>query len=602
MPTRLLLFQSILLAVVLTWPAALHPTAAAVGSPNGDGLKHVWNLWWMRHELLEGTWGLRTTLINYPNGIDLYPIEFANGLLSAWLPLPPILVANLLAMLHVTLIGVCTGWLGWLVTGERRGMFAAGAAAQGSAFTAFTLHAGVGELRQAWWIPLGLALAVRARRDLARADFARLGLVVALATLACFYHGFFLATAVGVFALATARPERKLWFGWLGAAGLGLAIVVPTVKLFSSTYGKAEAESKGSFLAWMTAELPKDSFPVASLHLPELLTPDGTVAAAVGVPFEAYLGGRYIGVLGLLLAGLGVFAMGRRAIPWVAIALAGVVLAMGNLTWWGGEGGTPLLMPLAPVNRALEYFAQPLNFPVRYLSITSVALAVLVAAAAARFRWSLLALPLVLVDVQVNDPVAFPRSTLTLEGVADVVAPEGAVAEITWALKGRAAGEDRAPVALFDGADRGRSIAAQIHLDRAFETVPIERVDHWSTDGIDWIGANAVARVARGSAVPEDEIRVHLALLWRRGFRSVLVTHDCVSPGDLAAVARLDALLGKRIEGDCLSLWPLTEPPPLADPEAAERAYRVSSSDLGGAVRGPPVTRPTDQVHKGGAP
>lgn len=601
MPTRLLLFPSLLLAVVLTWPAALHPASAAIGSPNGDGLKHVWNLWWMHHELLAGTWGLRTTLINFPTGIDLYPIEIANGLLTAWLPLPPVLVANLLAILHVVLIGVCTGWLGWLVTGERRGALAAGAAAQASAFTAFTLHAGVGELRQAWWIPLGLAFAVRARRDLVPADFLRLGLVVAGATLACFYHGFFLATAVGVYALATARLQRRLWAGWLGAAAVGLLIVVPTIKLFSSTYGKGDHAPTEGFFAWMAGGLPTDSFAVTSLRLLELITPDGTLAPSPQVPFEAYLGGRYLGAVALALAAVGAWSLGRRALPWLAIAVVGVVLAMGNLTWWGGEGGTALLMPLAVVNRALSYFAQPLNFPVRYLSITTVALAVLVGAST-RYRWALFLLPLALVDVLVNDRVNFPRSSFALHGVADVAAPEGAVAEITWVLKAAAVSGDRVPVALFDAEDRSRSIAAQIHLDRAFQTVPIERVDHWTTDGIDWVAANAVARVAQGREVPREELDRHLALLWRRGFRSVLITHDCVGEGNLAAVARLNAVLGERREGDCLSLWPLAEPPPLADPEAAERAYTVIPSNLDGGIAGPPVNHEVGAPHKGGAP
>ena len=601
MPTRLLLIQSLLLAIFFTWPAALHPASAALGSPNGDGLKHVWNLWWMHRELWSGPWGLRTTLINYPAGIDLYPIEVANGLLTAWLPIPPVLAANLLAVLHVFLVGLCTGWLGWLVTGERRGALAAAAVAQGSAFTAFTMHAGIGELRQAWWVPFGLACAVCAHRDRRARDFVRVGLVVAASTLACFYHGFFLATAVGVFAVVEARLQRRLWLGWAGAAALSLLVVVPTITLFASTYGAAATAPSEGFWAWMSDGFPKDSYPVTSLRFLELFTPDATPSGDSLAPFEAYLGGRYFGVLALVLGVVGAWALGRGALPWLGIAAVGVTLALGNLTYWGGEGGTPLLMPLSPMNRALSYFAEPLNFPVRYLSITTTALAVLVAAST-RFRWAWYAMPLVLADVLVNDRVTFPRSTFRLEGVADVEAPPGAVAELSWVLKTGASSQGRVPGVLFDSEDRARSISAQLHLDRPMETIPIERVDGWATDGIDWVAANGLARVVQGAEVERDELETHLALLWRRGFRSVLLTHDCLGRGDLAAIARIDEVLGDHKEGDCLSLWTLAEPGPLAGAEAIEAAYAARLAAGPATSTGPPVNDPEGATRVGTGP
>jgi hypothetical protein len=601
-PTRVLLLQSLLLAIVFTWPAALHPASVALGSSNGDGLKHVWNLWWMHRELWSGTWGLRTTLINFPAGIDLYPIEVSNGLLTAWLPLPPVLAANLLAMLHVALVGVCTGWLGWLVLEQRRGALAAGAIAQASAFTAFTLHAGVGELRQAWWVPLGLAFAVRAARESRLREFGQLGIIVAGATLACFYHGFFLATAVAVFAIAGSGLRLPLWRGWALAAGIVLAIVVPTMKVFSSTYGPASERPTVGFIAWMAAGLPKERHAVTSLTLLELVTPDGRLIGDPSVPFEAYLGGRYLGLLGLVLAAAGVYALRKRALPWLAIALVGVVLAFGNLTWWGGEGGIPLVMPMAVVNRALAYFAQPLNFPVRYLVITTTALAVL-GGAATRYWWAALLAPLAIADVLVNDRVNFPRSTFHLQGADDVEAPAGAVAEITWMLKADPVAEGKVPLTLFDAGDRARSIVAQIYLDRPFETIPIERVDRWATDGIDWMAANAVARAARGTFLPRATMEDHLARLWRRGFRSVLITHDCVGRGDSGAIHRLDVILGEHVEGACLTLWPLRKPPLGAAPDAdADAAYDAAVRGLPSSVSGAPVQDAGDPTRVGTGP
>ncbi len=564
MPTRGVLLQSLLLAVLVTWPALLDPAGAVLGSPSGDALKHVWNLWWMHAELTEGDWGLHTSFVNYPTGIDLYPIEFANGLLTAWTPLPPVLAANVLAYVHVVLIGVCTGWLGWLVARRPASAFVAGALAQGGAFTAFTLHVGVGELRQAWWVPLGLGFAIRARDLLRPKDFVALGIVLGAATLACFYHGFFLATAVAVYALSTLARDRRLWLGWAVAVVLGLGMVLPTVKLFASTYGTATRPDV-SFFEWMRGPLPTASSLVDSLDLPEIVQPDLTLVSDPSGHFEAYLGGRYLGVIALILAGIGVASAPRRAWPWVAIALAGVVLALGNTLWWGGAQVEPTIyLPLAVINKALAWVAEPLNFPVRYLAITSTALAVL-GGLAARWRWTLLLVPLVLVDVAWNDPVPFPRATFTLDGAPDLVAPPGAVADMTWATRADTIAENQDPLTLFDQTMRKQDIAAQIYLNRPMQTVAIERVDHWAYDGIYWTAASPLARALAGTPVEPSYLKAGMFLLHERGFASVLLSHACDGEQDGRAVRMITEVLGPPVSGACADLWALPTGPPPAD-------------------------------------
>ena len=69
-----------LLAVLLTWPMIKYPSFAALGSKNADGMKHLWTLWWMRASIWDyGDFPFTTDLINYPVGMDLYPIEPLNG-------------------------------------------------------------------------------------------------------------------------------------------------------------------------------------------------------------------------------------------------------------------------------------------------------------------------------------------------------------------------------------------------------------------------------------------------------------------------------------------------------------------------------------------
>lgn len=560
MRPALLILQSLVSAVVLTWPAVLHPWTNALGSPKGDAVKHVWNLWWMRRELLDGPWGLHTTLVNYPNGMELYPIEITNGVLAAWLPLPPVLASNLLALLHVTLIGVCTGWLGFRVSRTARGGHVAAALGQGSAFTAFTMHAGVGELRQAWWIPLGLALAVRARESLHPRAFAWLGLCMATATLACFYHGFFLATSVAIYAVLTFRPRRDLVVGWGVGAAVCLALVVPLVRLFSANYESGSTETELGLVEWMMRGPAQDSFPVTSLQPEELFRFDGTFGTSYTDRFEAYLGGRYLGVGSVVLAGLGLAAARRPAWPWVGIAVVGIVLAFGNALWWGGAVIEPrVALPLAWINQALAWGAEPLNFPVRYLAITGTAVAVL-GALASRWRVTPWLVPLVLLEIAWGDPVPFPRSTFTLEGRDDLDAPEGGVLELTWASRTDALNASQSPVTLFDAPIRSRSVAAQIYLDRPFQSIGIERVDHWAHDGIDWSAALPLSRAMAGTQISASARRGSAALMWERGFRSVWVSHPCTGERDLRADQFLTEALGPPVQGRCGDLWTIPDP------------------------------------------
>ena len=83
--------------VVLTWPTVIHPGTAALGSPKADGMKHLWTLWWMRASVWrEGAFPFNTTLVNFPKGMDLYPIEPLNGLVAIGAPF-----IDILSLIHI---------------------------------------------------------------------------------------------------------------------------------------------------------------------------------------------------------------------------------------------------------------------------------------------------------------------------------------------------------------------------------------------------------------------------------------------------------------------------------------------------------------------
>jgi hypothetical protein len=570
------------LSLALTWPAPARFWYEAVGSVEGDGVKHLWTLWWMRAEALGGEWGLRTTLINHPVGLELWPIEPLNGLLSLLLfPLGPVALSNALAVLHLFLLGLCAGWLGRLVSERPLGTFAAGALAQGSAFAAFTLHVGVGELRQVWWIPLGLACLVKARTTLDWRWFLALALSLAGATLSCFYHGFFLATAVSLYALATLRPWPRLLLGYACAALLAVALVVPVIRTFSATYAPTEHRAADSFSSWMTMKYDLETYKGAALDPVELLTPRDPEGADRQT--ATYTGGRYLGWITLVLGVIGLVAAPRKAAPWLVVGAGGLVLSLGTVLWWDGAlvagSGGRVVLPLATLNRALAWFAEPMNFPARFVVVPTMALAVL-GALAARWPWALLLVPAALVEIAWGDMVPWPRATIrlpTIDAAAIEAAnlPDGAYADLTAFTRSASPGSDNIGQSLLSRLDpesRTRAIAAQLVLDRASSTIPVERVDHWGPEGLYWTSALPLSTALGGGSVDDEGLRVSAFLLADAGYTAVLVTHGCQN-GPPATAAALDRVLGKRIQAVCATVWPV---PPITSPPADAEAWRTA--------------------------
>ncbi|MCK6514516.1 hypothetical protein L6R46_05620 [Myxococcota bacterium] len=430
---------SALLSVALTWPLALTLSTESIGSPHGDGLKHLWTLWWIRAEVMaKGAIPFQTQLVNYPEGMALYPIEPLNGLLVVLLaPLSVVTVSNLAALANLTLIGVCGALLGRRVSGEPLGGLAAGVMLQTSAVALFTLHVGVGELQHLWWLPLGLLAWLNHKETQSFKSAVWLGLSLGLAALSCFYHGFFLGFSVAVLSLFTLPLRGSLpgvLLRYAVAAGLGLALVLPVMRTFSSSYGEDERPSVG-LLAYITQEHGQPVTDPSSARLDplDLVSPRRDERATASPERMGYGGGRYLGLPALALGLLALWRSPRQAMLWVVLALLGALLAMGSYLVVNGEvvelaGGSRVRLPFFFLNRALGYVAEPLNFPVRALAITMTALAVC-AALVARAGSPRLALGLAVLaglDVQINQltpwpmqrfaPTAFPGLTALAEG------------------------------------------------------------------------------------------------------------------------------------------------------------------------------------------
>ncbi len=578
-----IVLQSAALAVLLAWPDTLAPATHAIGADAGDIAKHVWNLWWARAEVAGGAPGLTTTLVNWPAGMRLYPIEPFSELLALIVPLRPVLLANVLAVLNLFLTGLAAGWLGHLVTGTRPGALSTAALVQGSSFMAFTLHVGVGELRQLWWIPLGLACLVRAQLATSMRWFAALGLCLAASTLSCFYHGFFLATAVSLYALATL--QRRHLTGYVLAAGLALLLTVPLVRTFADSYGAPE--DRGSLWSWLSAPFAVDPYAGTSLDLADTLRSRSGERATAEHSVYAYTGGRYLGIvaIGLALAG----ALDRRARPWVVIALGATVLAMGNVVWWRGEiVSSGFTLPLLWLNRLLGWAAEPLNFPARFVAATCVAIGVLGGLTVSRWRLAAWLVPVALIDIGANDLVPWPRKTTGL-AVATTEAPPGAIADLSVMLEGHGRKpnfytKEGALVASWLTTEiRTRAIVMQMALGRPVQTVPIARQEMWALDGLLWTAALPLSEALVAHTVTETELRASWFLLRDRGFGSIVLTHACGAAPDPQARQLLDWRLGAGVKTACFTLWTVPDIVATAEEKAewrAEQSRRVATLPL----------------------
>jgi len=549
-----LVVQSVALAAISLWPALRAPNTVAVGSGESDTIKHLWTLWWMEHQLRAGD-GMHTTLVNFPEGMTLFPIEPLNGLLALAIPGGAVFTSNVLAALHLVLTGLAAGWLGKLVSGTERGALAAAALLQGSAFMAFTLHVGVGELRQVWWLPLGLGVLWQAHHSRRPAWFLALAGVLAACVLSCFYHGLFLAVSVATWALCTLRWSGRLWLGYALAAVLSVAVVVPVVGSFAGTFGSGSPQDvvgpRGEVLLDYRAE---------AAHLDDLVrwkAPDPEPEAR---QIRAYAGGRYLGLLGLALAVAGLVASPRRALPWVAVGGVGTVLALGSLLWWGDErvlvGGHAIQLPLARLNQLLVEHAEPINFPARFLGVTAVALAVL-GALAMRWPWLGLLVPAALADVAMHDLAVWPRATLVLPDMAGLddstLREAGVVGPIA----------DLALAAESNEETRTLAVAAQLAGGFPTQGVPLERLDSWAPEGTAWLRARPVAALGNlarpGVRAPTDaELSADLDALRGRGFGGVMLTHRDARP-DPTTDARLTAACGAPVRAAHATVWSLSE-------------------------------------------
>jgi hypothetical protein len=157
-----------LLAVVWSWPLALHIGTHLPGGGPGDNIDFLWNFWWMRTALSSGASFFHTPYLFAPWGVDLtlHTHDAAPAFIGATLlrGLSIVSAQDWMILLALVLNGY-GGWLlTWRVTGDHGAALVAGIVFGGSPYVAAHLN-GHFDLINVWTLALFAAAAVEMVRS-----------------------------------------------------------------------------------------------------------------------------------------------------------------------------------------------------------------------------------------------------------------------------------------------------------------------------------------------------------------------------------------------------------------------------------------------------
>ncbi len=401
-------------AAVLTAPA--WGRGELIGHPDVDVWNHVWGLWWWAETLSSGALPWRTALLSTPHGGVLWfadplgalaalPVTLLFGPAAAW---------NLLLITRIAWAGFHARRFAGLLGTQGPHTIVAGVAFATSPYVLCELYNGISEVCATGWVPLVLAQWLIAVRTRSWRAWSLAGLCLGGATWATPYYG--AALILGLL------PATVLA---LGRSALSWRMAVPGIVL-------AGLLSGGAVLTWRAALVAKEAViqreegseqAIArhnAVDIREPLMPGDFQS----VNFEEEYGGEkfrhtlYLRWSLLLLLAAAVWRQPRATLPWLALAVWGLLLGLGDRLFLAG--GYPLgergpLLPFGLLTRLVPDIA--ITHPAR-LAVTAHAIVAALAAEGLRVygRRGLVVLPLV-----IGETLGFSRAVWPLPGAPAAV-------------------------------------------------------------------------------------------------------------------------------------------------------------------------------------
>jgi len=403
----LILLAYLGLALGMTWPLLVGPnpdvlfsrqeTASAGSGPvsgflgaqihthlpgdSADTLVHYWNGWWVKQALTAGQSPFHTPYLRHPTGLSLVYHNFAWGSIIHWLMLEPLVGAfaayNLSILANLALCGFTAFLLAYELTGDRRAAFLAGLIYQCWPFRLYQLDHP--NLISTQWMPLFLLFLNRTIHQGKRREAVITGLFLALTGYTRWQMLLPAALLGGVLLLCTLPARRASWRRWAPAlllAGLAalLALTPPALMLLNQQRSAPadllregeEEQMQTDLLAYLTPSrshsvLGPLTEPAYARYYPNRSEPRRFAA--------------YIGLSVLITVVLGAWSARRSALPWAAMALLLVLLALGSTLRVNGQ-----LYPKAPMPYRLAarlYVVRLLRFPDRFNMFLALPISIL---------------------------------------------------------------------------------------------------------------------------------------------------------------------------------------------------------------------------------
>lgn len=364
------------ITLALLWGPLRSGGRVVIGHPESDVWKHLWGAWWMKENLLQGSFPYFTRLQNFPEGGRLYVIDPLNTLLSTPLQLIwGLPQAYNLVMAFQLMAAACGAFLlARRLTGDPRAALVAGAAYGFSPFILTSgLSSGIAETANLGWLPLALLGLVGCLNSDRQANgwgsLLTSSLGLALAALGSWYYGItagLMGLLLGLWTLATGRPptpDPPARPGWGRAAAsclLAGVLVLPFALLFLGSL-----EGEGSLLARIDVSSRLDESSLEFLHrqgnfkndadLSGYLLP-GKARLSVADDVDRRMKSHYGGLLVWALAAWGWWRGGDWTRFWGLAGLVMIALSIGPFAYLAP--GLGLADPRNPFYM-LGYYAIP---------------------------------------------------------------------------------------------------------------------------------------------------------------------------------------------------------------------------------------------------
>ena len=334
------------LSVVMLWPAR-DPFRNFVGDPLGETDNHVWMFW--RQLAARGHDG--PPLANAPDGVAVPLMDVVNLPLYALGSLGgPVLAWNLLALGSIGL-ALWGGWLLGTTLAGRQGAWVSMAVLGTAPFLAGVVDFGISEAWPLGLVALHLAFLVRHARSGGLGDAVLAVLLLGGVGLSGWYQALFVLVIEAVLVPVLWWRSRRVGL-WL-QGGIGLAMVLPVFLSFRGQLGlwshrwiAPSPGPPGPREDWAT--LPVFGTDLLNPFLPSLTTVHPSKAV-------------YLGLVGVVLAGLGLVRARPKAWPWALTA--GVLLCLSWGHWptlagkaMGFPGPALALVELVPELQGLSHW------------------------------------------------------------------------------------------------------------------------------------------------------------------------------------------------------------------------------------------------------